>query len=106
MATATTSTMKRTNSRASKGTKNAASAEKMNQVVAAELVLASAGEPINCRVMVEVMATNGYWSSPGGQTPHLTRPRPRARVAASRHNAVSDHPQSLRAAGERSLARH
>ena len=37
--------------------------------------------------------------------PGLLRPRPGAGVAASGHDAVSDHPQGSRAAGELSRAR-
>jgi hypothetical protein len=35
-------------------------------------VLAEAREPMNCKAMVEAMATKGYWSSPGGKTPSAT----------------------------------
>lgn len=52
--------------------KKAVPAGKMSQLAAAERVLAEAGEPMNCRAMVEAMAAKGFWSSPGGQTPHAT----------------------------------
>lgn len=55
-----------------KGTKQAAPAEKMSQMAAAERVLAEAGEPMNCKAMVEAMGAKGYWSSPGGKTPAAT----------------------------------
>lgn len=52
--------------------KKAAPVEKMSQMAAAERVLAESGEPMNCKTMVEAMAAKGYWSSPGGKTPHST----------------------------------
>lgn len=55
-----------------KEAKKTTSAGKMSQMAAAERVLAEAGEPMNCRAMVEAMSAKGYWSSPGGQTPHAT----------------------------------
>ena len=58
--------------RKAKATKTAAPAEKLSQMAAAERVLAEAGEPMNCKAMVEAMGAKGYWTSPGGQTPHST----------------------------------
>ena len=29
-------------------------------------------EPMNCQEMIKGMAEKGYWTSPGGQTPHAT----------------------------------
>lgn len=55
-----------------KTTKTAAPVEKMSQMAAAERVLGEAGEPLNCKAMVEAMSAKGYWSSPGGKTPHAT----------------------------------
>jgi hypothetical protein len=49
-----------------------APAEKLSQMAAAERVLAEAGEPMNCKAMVEAMGTKGYWTSPGGATPAAT----------------------------------
>lgn len=49
-----------------------APAEKMSQMAAAERVLAEAGEPMNCKAMVETMGAKGYWTSPGGATPAAT----------------------------------
>lgn len=49
-----------------------APAEKMSQMAAAERVLAEAGEPMNCKAMVEAMGAKGYWTSPGGATPAAT----------------------------------
>jgi len=39
---------------------------------AAAKVLAEKGEPMNCKEMIEDMATKGYWTTPGGKTPHAT----------------------------------
>ena len=39
---------------------------------AAAKVLAEKGEPMNCKEMIEAMATKGYWTTPGGKTPHAT----------------------------------
>ena len=47
-------------------------AKKLSQIEAAVQVLAKAGEPMNCKAMVEVMTTQGLWSSPGGATPDAT----------------------------------
>ena len=29
-------------------------------------------KPMNCKEMIEAMATKGLWTSPGGATPHAT----------------------------------
>jgi hypothetical protein len=39
---------------------------------AAAKVLAEKGEPMNCKEMIEAMAAKGYWTTPGGKTPHAT----------------------------------
>src|SRR6266852_3577049 len=39
---------------------------------AAAKVLAEKGEPMNCKEMIEAMAPKGYWTTPGGKTPHAT----------------------------------
>tara|TARA_B100001123_G_scaffold439145_1_gene575428 strand:+ start:382 stop:798 length:417 start_codon:yes stop_codon:yes gene_type:complete len=39
---------------------------------AAAKILAEAGEPLNTKQMIEAMAEKGYWTSPGGKTPHAT----------------------------------
>jgi hypothetical protein len=49
-----------------------ADAKKLSQIEAAVAVLAKAGEPMNCKAMVEAMAKQGLWSSPGGATPDAT----------------------------------
>ena len=47
-------------------------AEKLSAIDAAAKVLVEAGEPLNTKQMIEAMAAKGYWSSPGGKTPHAT----------------------------------
>jgi hypothetical protein len=39
---------------------------------AAARVLAGTGQPMNSKELVEQMATKGFWTSPGGKTPHAT----------------------------------
>jgi hypothetical protein len=46
--------------------------KKFSAIDAAAKVLAEAGEPLNAKQMIDAMATKGYWSSPGGKTPHAT----------------------------------
>ena len=46
--------------------------KKPSALDAAAKVLGEAGEPLNCQEMIKAMADKGYWSSPGGQTPHAT----------------------------------
>jgi hypothetical protein len=56
-----------------KGRKKAASLDgKMSCIDAAATILAEKGEPMNCRGMIEAMAAKGYWTTPGGKTPHAT----------------------------------
>ena len=47
-------------------------AKKLSQFQAAIQVLADAGEPMNCRAMVEAMNAQGLWASPAGKTPDAT----------------------------------
>jgi hypothetical protein len=47
-------------------------AKKLSQIDAAVAVLAKAGEPMNCKAMVEAMSQQGLWTSPGGKTPEAT----------------------------------
>ena len=47
-------------------------AKKLSALDAAAKVLAETGAPMNCLEMVQAMAAKGYWTSPGGQTPHAT----------------------------------
>jgi HB1, ASXL, restriction endonuclease HTH domain len=39
---------------------------------AAAKVLAEKCEPMTCKEMIEAMAAKGYWTTPGGKTPHAT----------------------------------
>jgi HB1/ASXL restriction endonuclease-like protein with HTH domain len=45
---------------------------KLSCLNAAAKVLAEKGEPMNCKEMIEAMATKRYWTTPGGKTPHAT----------------------------------
>ena len=49
-----------------------AAAKKLSALDAAAKLLAETGEPMNCQEMIKGMAEKGYWTSPGGQTPHAT----------------------------------
>jgi hypothetical protein len=49
-----------------------AKAKKLSQLDAAAKVLAETREPMNCKELVDVMTAKGYWTSPGGKTPHAT----------------------------------
>jgi hypothetical protein len=44
----------------------------LSQLDAAAKVLGEATEPMTTKEMVEAMTTRGYWTSPGGKTPHAT----------------------------------
>jgi hypothetical protein len=46
--------------------------KKVSALDAAARVLEEAGKPMNCKEMIEAMASKGYWTSPGGKTPHAT----------------------------------
>ena len=46
--------------------------KKTSALDAAAKVLAESGEAMTTQAMIEAMATKGYWSSPGGQTPSAT----------------------------------
>jgi hypothetical protein len=46
--------------------------KKLSQMAAAERILASAKEPMNCKELVEAMAKKKLWSSPNGKTPEAT----------------------------------
>lgn len=70
MATKTT-TKKAANKKQAKA-KATPAAEKLSQIAAAERVLAEAGQPMTCKAMVEAMAAQGLWTSPGGKTPEAT----------------------------------
>jgi hypothetical protein len=44
----------------------------LSQLDAAAKVLGEAIEPMTTKQMVEAMTARGYWTSPGGKTPHAT----------------------------------
>ena len=45
---------------------------KLSAINAAAKVLGETKKALNCKGLVEAMATKGYWKSPGGQTPDRT----------------------------------
>lgn len=47
-------------------------AGKLSALDAAAKVLAESGEPMASKAMIDAMAAKGYWTSPGGKTPHAT----------------------------------
>ena len=55
-----------------KAPKKAKADGKLSALDAAAKVLGEAKEPLNTKQMVEQMAAKGYWTSPGGKTPHAT----------------------------------
>jgi len=73
-ATKTKAPAKKKITKATKATKPTAKADakKLSQIEAAVAVLAKAGEPMNCKAMVEAMTKHGLWSSPSGATPDAT----------------------------------
>lgn len=46
--------------------------KKLSALDAAAKVLEEAGEPMAAKALIEAMAAKGYWTSPGGLTPHAT----------------------------------
>ncbi|MBC8356557.1 MAG: winged helix-turn-helix domain-containing protein [Planctomycetes bacterium] len=52
--------------------KGEAKAKKLSAIDAAAKVLATAKEPMNCKELIEAMATKKLWTSPGGKTPNAT----------------------------------
>ena len=46
--------------------------KKVSAIDAAAQVLAGAKEPMNCKEMIDAMAKQALWTSPGGKTPHAT----------------------------------
>jgi hypothetical protein len=45
---------------------------KLSALDAAAKVLGESKVPMNTKAMIEAMAAKGYWTSPGGKTPHAT----------------------------------
>jgi hypothetical protein len=56
----------------SKPTNDQPKIEKMSALDAAAKVLGEATEPMATKEMIDAMSAKGYWTSPGGQTPHAT----------------------------------
>jgi hypothetical protein len=48
------------------------SAKRPSALDAAALVLGETSQPMTCKEMIDAMAAKGYWTSPGGRTPHST----------------------------------
>ena len=75
---ATTETIDGTKPKPTRGRKTKTDAENgedktsLSQLDAAAKVLGEATEPLTTKEMVEAMTTKGYWTSPGGKTPHAT----------------------------------
>ena len=46
--------------------------KKLSCVTAALKVLGESSDPLNTKELIEAMESKGYWSSPGGKTPHAT----------------------------------
>lgn len=46
--------------------------KKLSCVAAALKVLGESGEPMNAQELITAMQEKGYWTSPGGKTPHAT----------------------------------
>ncbi|MCG3180940.1 MAG: hypothetical protein BIFFINMI_03305 [Phycisphaerae bacterium] len=53
-------------------TKKAKAGGQMSGLDAAAKVLAESAEPMDAKQIVEAMTAKGYWTSPGGKTPHAT----------------------------------
>jgi HB1, ASXL, restriction endonuclease HTH domain len=49
-----------------------ASPKKLSALDAAARVLQETKQAMNCKDLIESMATKGYWNSPAGKTPHST----------------------------------
>jgi len=46
--------------------------KRLSALDAAAKVLGESAGPLNTKQMVDAMAAKGYWTSPGGKTPHAT----------------------------------
>ncbi len=57
---------------AAETTSTAAPEKKLSCVTAAIKVLSESMEPLNAKEMIGAMESKGYWTSPGGKTPHAT----------------------------------
>jgi hypothetical protein len=50
----------------------AAGEKQLSCIAAALKVLGESGEPMNAQELITAMESKGYWTSPGGKTPHAT----------------------------------
>lgn len=50
----------------------AAGPKRLSALDAAAKVLGETSEPLNAKQMIDAMEAKGYWTSPGGKTPHAT----------------------------------
>ena len=71
-ATKKTTTKKSTKTKAAKPKRTESSDSKLSALDAAAKVLSESKEPLTTKEMIEAMSTKGYWTSPGGKTPHAT----------------------------------
>ena len=65
-------TAKKTTAKKTTTKKQTVTKEKLSAIDAAAKVLAASKEPMNAKQLIEAMAVEGYWKSPGGKTPHAT----------------------------------
>jgi hypothetical protein len=61
---------------------------KLSALAAAARVLAEAGTAMTTKEMIGIMAIKGYWTSPGGKTPHATLSAAIAREIATKGTAA------------------
>ncbi|MFO0911474.1 MAG: HTH domain-containing protein [Pirellulales bacterium] len=61
--------------------------KKLSALDAAAKVLSESSEPLTTKQMIEAMASKGYWTSPGGKTPHGTLHSALCREIASKGEA-------------------
>jgi hypothetical protein len=72
-ATKKTSTKKPSpKTKAAKPKRTKSSDGKLSALDAAAKVLSENKEPMTTKEMIEAMSAKGYWTSPGGKTPHAT----------------------------------
>ena len=64
--------VKQTKARKATPAEDQAKSKKASALDAAARVLAEEARPMNCQELIATMAAKGYWTSPGGQTPHAT----------------------------------
>lgn len=58
--------------KAKAATSETAGEKRLSCVAAALKVLSESSEPMNAQELITAMEAKGYWSSPGGKTPHAT----------------------------------